>query len=217
MRKVKPESYQYIESLSADENPLKQKARASALSLGLEGISLSKPEAQILQFFLQTTEIKMVVEVGTLTGLSALYILETLPHGGCLWSLEKSPEHINLAEEVLQSYIADQTCKILAGDAVENLKDLKKQGPFDAVFIDGNKAAYLEYFNWAVENVRSGGLIAVDNVFLSGAVWGAQTQQKFGEKQIAAVKNMNRAAFDHKKLISVIVPTDEGMLLCKKQ
>lgn len=216
MRKLKPKSYEYIENLSVNENQNQQKARENSEKLGLGGISLSKAEAQILQFQLLNTNAKKVVEIGTLTGLSALYILEALPEEACLWTLEKSPQHAQMAEEVLAEEINKGRCKIIVGDAKENLKELSKAGPFDAVFIDGNKAAYLDYFNWALDNTSVGALIVADNVFLAGAVWGDQSAQKFNEKQVRVVNEMNQLAFKNINLKSVILPTEEGLLICKK-
>lgn len=216
MRKVKPKSYHYIEDLSVNENQLQLKARENSEKLGLEGISLSKVEAQILQFFLASISAKKIVEIGTLTGLSALYILESLASDAFLWTLEKSSEHANMAVEVLSEFIRKNQCQVVVGDAKEKLQELSNEAPFDAVFIDGNKAAYLDYFNWAVEHIRVGGLIIADNVFLAGAVWGDQSAQKFNEKQIRVVKEMNQLAFTNKNLKSIILPTEEGLMICKK-
>jgi predicted O-methyltransferase YrrM len=216
MRKVKLKSYEYIESLSENENQNQLRAREQSEKLGLAAISLSKPEAQILQFLLLNTGPKKVVEIGTLTGLTALYILEVLPEEACLWTLEKSEVHAQWAAEVLAHEIKKNRCKIIIGDAKEKLNELRIEGPFDAVFIDGNKAAYLDYFNWALENIKKDGIIVADNVFLAGAVWGDQTSQKFSEKQVRVVQEMNQLAFTNKNLKSIILPTEEGMLICKK-
>ena len=212
MRKIVRKSYEYIESLQPVENEAMQKSRESSESLGLHAISLSATEGNLIRFFTKSCGAKNVVEIGTLTGLSALYILQALPADGKLWTLEKSLQHAELAAEVL----TDKRCEILVGDAEIKMQELNSKGPFDVIFIDGNKAAYLKYFQWAVENVRLGGLVLVDNVFLSGAVWGDQTSQRFNEKQIEAVKKMNQMAFENSKLVSIIIPTDEGLLVSRK-
>lgn len=217
MRKTNPKSYEYIEKLLGGESALMLRARENSEKLGLGAISISLTEAQLIKFHLSAIQPRRVVEIGTLTGLSALHILEVLPIDGKLYTLEKSVEHANLANNVLQDPIQNQRCEIIVGDAQESLKILSSKGPFDAVFIDGNKGAYLEYFNWAVENVRAGGLIFVDNIFLAGAVWGDQTKQRFNTKQIGVVQQMNQLAFeDPKKIRSVIVPTEEGLLIAQK-
>lgn len=217
MRKVKPKSYDYIEKLAPAETAMMQQARLNSEKLGLETISISSTEANLIKFHLQSIQAAKVVEVGTLTGLSALHILSVLPEKGFLWTLEKSEEHQKLAETVLAEEIKKNRCRIVVGDAREKLSELSNEGPFDAVFIDGNKAAYLDYFNWACDNTCVGGLILVDNVFLAGAVWGEETQQKFNSKQIKTLQDMNHKAFTDSRLVSVIVPTEEGLLICKKR
>ncbi len=216
MRKIKPKSYEYMEMLIGAESENKLLARKAADQLGLGLISLSSVEAGLLSALAEFSDAKKVVEIGTLTGLSALAVLENAGSDFKLWTLEKSPEHALAATKVLQNYISKGACEVIVGDAREKLEVLSAQAPFDLVFIDGNKAAYLDYFNWAIKNIRIGGLVVADNVFLSGAVWGESTEQKFNEKQIGAVKKMNELAFSDKNLKSFFIPTEEGMLVCKK-
>lgn len=216
MRNANPKSYDYIAKLLPAESPAMLQARKNSESLGLEGISLSPAEGGLIKFHASDVKARKIVEIGTLTGLSALYLLAALPEEGLLWTIEKSPEHASLAEQVLKPFIDKKQCRLLVGDAREELAKISADGPFDVVFIDGNKAAYLDYFNWAVTNIRAGGVIIADNIFLAGAVWGDQTQQRFNEKQIRNVNKMNELAFSNAQLQSVIVPTSEGLLICKK-
>lgn len=213
MRKQTSKSYEYVTSLVRPENEKMLLARKNSESLGLGGISLSAVEASILQFFIKNTKTKKAVEIGTLTGLSAQYLLEALPKDGKLWTLEKSPQHVQLASQVLAS---DPRCQIIEGDAQEKLNDLTKEGPFDFIFIDSNKAAYMDYFQWAIRNISSQGIIILDNVFLAGAVWGDTQQQKFNEKQVSVMQQVNKLAFADQSLSSMIIPTEEGMLVCQK-
>jgi predicted O-methyltransferase YrrM len=216
MRKQNPKSYEYIESLLLKETSGMADARQHAKDLGLGAISISAAEASVISFLIRSNGCKKVVEIGTLTGFSAVHILNAVPEDGCLWTLEKSPEHASRAEQVLRSEIKSGRCHVVIGDALEKLPTLNSEGPFDCIFIDGNKAAYLKYFDWALQSVSDGGLILVDNIFLAGAVWGDQTLQRFNEKQIANVKAMNKKAFETEGLIATIIPTEEGLLVCKK-
>jgi predicted O-methyltransferase YrrM len=158
------------------------------------------------------------VEIGTLTGLSAQYIHDALPAGGELWTLEKSPEHAAKASEVFAKL--DQSSKkihLVIGDAREELPKLSVQGPFDGVFIDGNKAAYLDYLLWAEKNVRAGGLILADNIFLSGAVWGEATRQKFSDKQIKVMQDFNQRLANPDLYTGAVIPTFEGLYIAIKK
>lgn len=202
----------YIENLLPSEAELKIKSRKASEELGLARISISPAEAQLVKTLLRVHNTKKFVEIGTLTGLSAQYFFEALPKGGELWTLEKDPRHAEKAQEVFSSL--DQSEKkiyLVLGDAREELPKLASSGPFDGVFIDGNKAAYWDYLMWAEQNVRSGGLILADNIFLSGAVWGASTPQKFSEKQIQIMQKFNQRLADPQLYDSAIVPTFEGL------
>jgi predicted O-methyltransferase YrrM len=219
MRKEISPMYSYIESHLKPESDLKQLARLKADELGLGGISISQTEAHLIQFLVQIIKPKKIIEIGTLTGLSALYFLEALPAEGKLWSLEKSPEHFVKASDVLKTYIDAGQCEVVLGDAREKLLTLSSEGPFDVIFIDGNKAAYFDYWLWAKDNVASGGLIIIDNVFLAGSVWGDLSLQKFSEKQITLVRKMTAEIFTDSivsQFKTTFVPTNEGLLIIKK-
>ena len=219
MRKEISPIYTYIESHLKPESDLKQLARRKADELGLGAISISQTEAHLIQFLVQIIKPKKIIEIGTLTGLSALYFLEALPVDGKLWSLEKSTEHFTMASAVLKTFIDAGQCELVLGDAREKLPTLNLHGPFDVIFIDGNKAAYLDYWHWAKDNVASGGLIIIDNVFLSGSVWGDLSKQKFSEKQIGLVQKMTSEIFSElimSQFKTTFVPTNEGLLILKK-
>jgi predicted O-methyltransferase YrrM len=217
MRKEISPNYSYIESVLPAESDLKKQARLSSAELGLSAISVSQTEAHLIQFLGASVNPKKIVEIGTLTGLSALYFLELLPKDGKLWTFEKSPLHIEKSKQNLQKYILAGQCEIIEGDALLNLPKISGDGPFDLIFIDGNKAAYYDYFKWAEKNISAGGMMIIDNVFLAGAVWGDQTLQKFNDKQISGMKKMTAEIFSSKHFQASFIPTAEGLLVLSKK
>lgn len=217
MRKEITPSYIYIEATLKPESDLKVSARAESEQLGLSAISISQTEAHLIQFICGLNKPKKIVEIGTLTGLSAIYLLELLPTDGKLWTFEKSPLHIEKAKRILEKYLHSNQCEIIEGDARENLPKIETHGPFDIIFIDGNKAAYYDYWIWAKNNISKNGLIVIDNVFLAGAVWGDQSQQKFNPKQITAVKEMTTEIINSSQFRSTFIPTTEGLLILQNK
>lgn len=215
---VLPQKNLYLESLSKEEGSNKLLSRKFATELGLARISVSASEASLISLLVKIHGCRKFVEIGTLTGLSAQYIFEALPEGGQLWTLEKDPKHAEKAAQVF-SKVSQESKKIslVVGDAREELKNLSQFGPFDGIFIDGNKAAYYDYLLWAEKNLRPGGLILADNIFLSGAVWGDQTAQKFSEKQIRILKEFNQRLSDPNIYESAIAPTSEGLFIAIKK
>jgi len=217
MRNEKQPSNTYIENCYQLENEQMQLSRKFADQLGLGGISVSHTEAHLMGFLVGLIKPKKIVEIGTLTGLSCQYFLQSLQQDGIIYTLEKSTEHVALASQALKPWIDRGQCVIVAGDAREQLPQLSSKGPFDAIFIDGNKAAYKDYWMWAKNNIRSGGMILIDNVFLAGSVWGDLSKQKFSDKQIATVKDMTADIFADANFSSSFVPTEEGLLLAVRK
>lgn len=217
MRNGKQPSYEYIENCYGPENEQKELSRKFAEQLGLGGISVSHTEAHLMGFLAGFVRPKTIVEIGTLTGLSCQYFLQSLQQDGVVYTLEKSNEHIELSSQALKPWIDRGQCVIVAGDAREELPKLSDKGPFDVIFIDGNKAAYKDYWMWAKSNVRSGGMILIDNVFLAGAVWGDTTKQKFSDKQIGTVKDMTKDVFSDSGFTASFVPTEEGLIVAVKR
>jgi predicted O-methyltransferase YrrM len=217
MRKDIPASYQYIESQIKPEGQDMLQARQFSQQLGLDMISISPTEASLMSFITHMLQPKKIVEIGTLTGLSSLYFLQTLRPDGKLWTFEKSTEHAALASQSLAKFIQAGLCEIKIGDAITQLPTIENEGPFDAIFIDGNKAAYYDYWVWAKNNICSGGLIFIDNVFLAGAVWGDTSLQRFSDKQIANVQKMTTEIIAHPDFTSSFVPTTEGLLMARKK
>lgn len=207
----------YLDSIFPQESELIQASRKGAEELNLGRISLSAHEGRILQTLLALKQPQKVVEIGTLTGVSALYMLEALPKTAKLWTLEKNPLHVEKARQVLSQKSSVAEVEILEGDARVTLNELSTQGPFDMVFIDGNKAAYGDYLEWALAHTQSGSVIVADNIYLSGAVWGASTPQKFNEKQIRVLQDFNKKLADPNLFVSCVIPTFEGLFVAIKK
>lgn len=207
-----------MNSLLSGEDQLKQQSRQRADELGLGRISISPAEAQLIHTLVRLHGCRKFVEIGTLTGLSAQYIFSALPDGGELWTLEKDPKHAEMASAIFaQMEQSKKKINLVVGDARIELEKLSSQGPFDGVFIDGNKAAYFDYLTWAEAHLCPGGLILADNIFLSGAVWGETTTQKFSDKQIKIMREFNARLADPHLFEAAIVPSFEGLYVAVKK
>jgi predicted O-methyltransferase YrrM len=213
----------YLVNLFAAQVPDRmQQARQHADRFGKGHISLGDLEAQLMATLIKTHGAKKFVEIGTLTGASALGIVQALGEGGELWTFEKDPEHAKVAAEILEARKGAKGAKgarveVVVGNAVETLPGIEKFGPFDGIFIDGNKAAYGQYLDWAEKNVKKGGLILADNVFLRGSVFpGAPPSETFSKKQVEVMRTFNQRLADPQKYAGSIVPTTEGLYLATK-
>lgn len=215
----------YLDSLFPIRSQIMTQTKVAAAALGVEGISVSFHELRILQWAVKFCGVRKLVEIGTLTGFSGLGLLESLPPEGILWTFEKDEGRATQAkacfEEALQGDAGNlkKQVHVKSGDARNELESIVGEGPFDGIFIDGNKSAYGDYLGWAERNLRKGGLILADNVFLSGAVYGNSTdraQPHFSAKQISVMKAFNARLCDPSLFDTCIVPTAEGLLIAIK-
>lgn len=207
---------EYISSLFQTESEFKIKSRKLSEEFHRETISLSFAEGTLLKFLLSTLNGKKFVEIGTLTGLSAQYMLDALLDQGELWTCEKSVDQAKKTQEIFDLLPKNKKINLVIGDAKETLEKISTHGPFDAVFIDGNKSAYIDYLNWSEKNIRKGGMIIADNIFLGGAVWG-EVNQKFGPKQVKIMQEFNETLANQNKFLSCIIPTEEGLFVAIKK
>ena len=208
----------YINSLFAPEDEKLQSIRLALRQDNKEGINVGPYEGKILNLLVTLSRAKSIVEIGTLYGYSALWMARALPADGKLYCLEVDKENAAKAKALLAKTEVTSKIEVILGDATETLAGLASKGPFDMCFIDANKSGYMDYLEWADQNVRSGGLIVGDNTFLFGNLIKdkSNSNSRVSENQIKVMKNFNESLADPKKYTSVILPTVEGMTVAIK-
>ena len=142
--------------------------RAFAVPDGIPAIQVGPSDGKLIALLLQLVRATKVVEVGTLVGYSAIHMARALGPGGHLWSIEFEPHHAELARANLAAAGVADRVTVLVGAGRDVLPTLTGHGPFDAVFIDADKVNYDHYGRWAIEHLRTGGLVIGDNAYLFG-------------------------------------------------
>ncbi|HKP02592.1 MAG TPA: class I SAM-dependent methyltransferase [Chthoniobacterales bacterium] len=131
-------------------------------------MQVDRIEGEFLKMLVRLTGARLVLEIGTFTGYSALMMAAGLPDDGRLITCEVDPE----AEAIARRYFAESPhgskIDLRMGPALETIKSLT--GPFDLVFIDADKPNYSKYYEASLALLKPGGLIIADNVLWSGKV-----------------------------------------------
>lgn len=174
-------------------------------------IHIAPEEGRLLQLLIRLGGFKRILEIGTHAGYSTLWMAMALPQDGRIFTIERDQNRIRMARETFQ-HVEEHSSKItlLEGKALDVLKTLEDQVPFDMVFIDADKLNYLNYLNWAKHHVRKGGLIIGDNTFLSGAVYGEPTTDRISPSALKSVHEFNQQLGDQTLYVSTMLPTKEG-------
>lgn len=161
------------------------------------------------------TGARRVVEVGTAIGVSTLHLARALPAGGELVSFEIDPQRHAAATDYLRRARVDAHVLLRLQDAREGLAEL--DGPFDLAFLDGVKAEYEDYLALVVPLLRPGGLVAVDNVLMSGTVAENRSDGHWTDEQIATARAFNERLLAHPQLVATITPIGDGIALATKR
>jgi predicted O-methyltransferase YrrM len=126
-------------------------------------LSVPVADGRALRVLLEAAGAKRVVEIGTSTGYSALWICLALRKtGGRLITFEVDPARAAIARGHFKKAGVEGVVRLREGDAHEELGALK--GPIDAAFIDAEKTGYLDYLRQLLPKVKAGGLILAHNI-----------------------------------------------------
>jgi len=198
----------YISGLFAPEDQLLASLREEADRTGLPPIAVSADEGRLLQVLLTAIQARRVLEVGTLGGYSAIWMARALPEDGELVTIEIEPKHAEFAKRYLERAGLADKVEIRIGRALDVLPSLDGER-FDAVFIDADKEPMPNYFEWALRLLRPGGLLIADNTLWGGRVFDDAEQ----DEKTTAVREFNRRMANDPRILSILVPTHDGVAI----
>ncbi|WP_370038466.1 O-methyltransferase [Nocardioides sp.] len=185
-------------------------ARARAEEMGV--VPISPGGGAALRFLASVLDARAVVEIGTGTGVSGLWMLRGMRADGVLTTVDIEAEHQRLAREgYAEAGIPSQRVRTIAGSALDVLPRLT-DGHYDLVFCDGDKREYAAYLSEALRLLRPGGVVAFDNALWHDRV--ADPSRR--DEETVAIRELNRTVAEHDSLLSVLLPVGDGLLAAKK-
>ena len=166
-------------------------------------------EGRFLKLLVQIARPRLVVEIGMFTGYSALSMAEGLPEGGRIITCDIDPKARDIAETVFKESPFGNRIEIKMGPALDSLRQINE--PIDFSFIDADKVGYPTYYEEIVKRTRSGGLIVIDNMFLSGRVLNPQ------DESASAVDQLNNTIAHDDRVENVLLTIRDGVQLIRKK
>lgn len=203
------QSLAYAEDFVSEDEAL-QAARARAEEVGV--VPVGSGAGATLRFLAACTEARAVVEIGTGTGVSGLWLLRGMRADGVLTSVDTEAEHQRLAKQTFaEAGVASNRFRLIPGAALDVLPRLT-DGHYDLVFCDGDKREYADYLAAALRLLRPGGLVVFDNALWHDRV--ADPAQR--DEETVAIRELGRTVRDHEDLLPVLLPVGDGLLAAKK-
>jgi caffeoyl-CoA O-methyltransferase len=208
--------YEYLLSVSLREPDVLCRLREETAKMPQHNMQISPEQGQFIVLLVELTGARKCLEVGTFTGYSTLSVALALPEDGQIVACDISEEFTSRAKPYWQEAGVAGKIDLRLGPALETLDALiadGESGAFDFAFIDADKVNYQGYFQRALDLIRRGGLILVDNVLWSGAV----VDPARDDEDTEAIRAFNQACADDPRISLSLVPIGDGLTLARKR
>lgn len=207
--------YNYLLSVSLREPDILARLRDETLKRPDAEMQISPEQGQFMALLLKLIGARRALEVGTFTGYSALVCALALPEDGQLITLDLDEGTTTIAKRYWTEAGIENRIELRLGraeDSLRNFLDTGDQGSFDFMFIDADKTSYPIYYEMGLQLLRSGGLMAFDNVLWAGRV--ADPDAKDADTQ--ALKAINLKIHTDPRIDVSMVPIGDGLTLARK-
>jgi predicted O-methyltransferase YrrM len=202
--------HSYAEGFIA-EDANKLAARARGVEIGTR--DLTQGAGAYLSFLAQLLKAQSVVEVGTGSGVGALWLLDGMLKSGTLTSIDDEAEHTSIAKIAFsEAEIAPQRFRLITNPVMEVMTKLTDRA-YDLVIYRHNPEDLTYAISEAQRILRSGGVFVIDNFFGGGKV--SDPAQR-DPKTVALREAGKVLRAEHEIWSTTLIPVGDGLLLATK-
>ena len=169
-------------------------------------------QGRVLSLLSKLIRPKIILELGTFTGYSALCLAEGLQKDGVLHTIDHNEELATLQRRYFDLSPFGSQIYQHTGDAIDIIP--KMDLGFDLVFMDADKENYINYFHQIIDKLNPGGVILSDNVLWSGKVIEPLVASDIST---ITVLEYNRLLKNDKRLETVLLPIRDGLTVSIKK
>ncbi|MBC7309462.1 MAG: O-methyltransferase [Actinomycetales bacterium] len=210
MSSIKPASWSYAEEF-VPESENHEHARLRGEEMGATPVS--RGVGPVLRMLAAASGAMSVCEIGTGAGSSGLWLLEGMPEGGVLTTIDIDADHQRAAKEAFANAgIPHQRTRVITGRALDVLPRMT-DGAYDLVLIDADKAEYPAYTEHALRLLRSGGVLVLDNMLWHDKVADPAAR----DDNTVTLRDLGKALRDREDLQVTLLPVGDGLLVAVKK
>ncbi|MFB2768810.1 class I SAM-dependent methyltransferase [Pelatocladus sp. BLCC-F211] len=207
--------YDYLLSVSLREPEVLTQLRQETAQQPMAIMQIAPDQGQFLALLVKLMGAKKTLDIGVFTGYSSLVVALALPADGKVVACDVDEEYTAIARRYWQKAGVADKISLHIAPALETLEKLiaaKETETFDFAFIDADKSNYDNYYELALQLVRRGGLIAIDNVLWSGRVADPQQQDNRTNK----IRAFNQKLHQDQRITLSMVAIADGLTLAMK-
>lgn len=202
----------YADRFTSPEDELLQQVAADTYANHPHAHMLSgHQQGKFLEMISTLLQPRRILEIGTFTGYSALYLAKGLQPDGVLHTIELREEDATVAQANFDRSNTPGEIILHRGNALEIIPALTET--WDLVFIDADKVGYSDYYELVLPRVRQGGVILADNVLFHGQV----LEQPITGKNALAIQSFNERVQKDPRVDNVLVTIRDGLLMIRKK
>ncbi len=206
----------YIRSVAAPEPEYLTRLREETARDPLARMQITVEQGLFMGMLVRLMGVRRALEVGVFTGYSSLSVARAMPDDGELIACDVSEHWTSIARRYWKEAGVDHKIKLHLRPAVETLDALLasgQAGSFDFAFIDADKVNYGAYYERALQLLRPGGLIAVDNVLWHSRV----IDLNVNDEDTVAIRAFNAALRNDARVDQMLLPIGDGVTLARKR
>ena len=208
---VHPEIEAYAEAhTTAPAEHLMALAAETERSLPAPQMMVGPLEGRFLEMLIFTSGARSVLEIGTFSGYSALSMAAAMPPDGRIVTCDVDPRAVEVARRFVGASPHAGKVDIRFGPALDTVAQL--EGPFDLVFIDADKTAYVDYYEASLPKLSPRGLIVADNTLWSGRV----VEGDDADERTRALMELNDRLRSDPRLVCVLLTVRDGITLVRR-
>jgi caffeoyl-CoA O-methyltransferase len=153
---------------------------------------------------------RLVLEIATYLGYSALCLAEGLAENGRLITLDVNEETNEVAKSFVERTEFAEAIEFRLGDALELIPAIEETP--DLVFIDADKENYSNYYRLVMERLRPGGVIIADNV-----LWSGKVLENEKDASTLALYEFNKLVLEDARVSNVLLPIRDGLMVVRRE
>lgn len=208
--------YDYLQRFGYREPEILSRLRQETAAMPESMMQISPEQGQFMALLVELLGVQNIVEIGTFTGYSALRMALSLPEHGKIIACDVHEDWTNMAQRYWQEAGVAHKIDLRLAPALHTLDTMLANGvahTIDFVFIDADKENLRSYYERALQLLRQGGLVAIDNVLWSGNVVDPNDQSS----STLAIRDINALIRYDERVTFSLIPIGDGLTLARKR
>jgi len=180
---------------------------------------IRKGSQRLIRFMLEMKKPLNILEVGTATGFSTIFMLEFLNKNAKITTIEKMEERAAKAEENFKKFDKSKRITLIKGDAADILSELaSKDKTYDFIFMDAAKGQYINFFENIKKLLVSGGILITDNMLQEGRLLDSRYTVVRRDRTIhRRMREYVNALLTDKEFETMLLESGDGMAVSIKK